>query len=75
MKPLLQGPTNKCIVKVLRLKVGDQIALFDTTSTEYYGKIRGIGKWGIFIEILQSKKVNTDSPIKITLLQGLPKGR
>lgn len=54
--------------------MGDQITLFDTTCTEYYGKIREIGKWDIFIEILQSKKVKADSPIAITLLQGLPKG-
>ena len=71
---VITGPDYKHIVKVLRLGAGDQITLFDTSSTEYYGKIREIGKRDIFIEILQSKKVNTDSPIEITLLQGLPKG-
>ena len=41
---IITGPDYKHIVKVLRLKVGDQITLFDTTSTEYYSKIREIGK-------------------------------
>jgi len=71
---IITGSDYKHIVKVLRLKTGDQITLFDTNTTEYYGKIREIGKKDILIDILQSKKVNTDSPIKITLLQGLPKG-
>jgi len=69
----ISGTDYKHIVKVLRLKPGDQITLFDADSTEYYGKIREIGKRDIFIEIIQSNKVNTDSPIEITLLQGLPK--
>ena len=37
---IIIGPDYKHIVKVLRLKTGDQITLFDTNTTEYYGKIR-----------------------------------
>ena len=71
---IITGTDYKHIVKVLRLKTGDQITLFDTNATEHYGKIREISKREILIDILQSKKVKTDSPIEITLLQGLPKG-
>lgn len=69
----ISGTDYKHMVKVLRLKPGDEITLFDSNSTEYQGKIREIGKREIFIDIESSNKVNTESPIEITLLQGLPK--
>lgn len=71
---IISGTDYKHIVKVLRLKPGDSITLFDANSTEYYGKIRDIGKRDICVDIQASKQVSTESPIEITLLQGLPKG-
>ncbi len=71
---LISGTDYKHIVKVLRLKTGDEITLFDINSTEYYGKIKEIGKRDIIVAIERSRQVNTESPIDITLLQGLPKG-
>jgi len=71
---LISGTDYKHIVKVLRLKTGDEITLFDTNSTEYYGKIKEIGKRDIIVAIERSRQVNTESPIDVTLLQGLPKG-
>lgn len=70
---IVTGDDYKHIVKVLRLKLGDDITLFDSNSMEYYGKIREINKKDIIVSINTSKKVNTESPIEITLLQGLPK--
>ena len=70
----ITGTDYNHIVKVLRLRTGDEITLFDTNSTEYYGKIREIGKRDIIVAIERSKQVNTEAPIEISLLQGLPKG-
>jgi len=70
----ISGTDYKHIVKVLRLKPGDNITLFDTNSIEYYGQIREIGKRDLIVDIERSELVNTESPIEITLLQGLPKG-
>ncbi len=69
----ITGTDYKHIVKVLRLKPGASITLFDTNSIEYYGEISDIDKKEIIISIHGSQKVNTDSPIEITLLQGMPK--
>ena len=71
---VISGPDSKHIVKVLRMKPGDEITLFDTNCTEYYGKIAEVGKVDIVVKIDRTQIVNTDSPIEITLLQGLPKG-
>lgn len=69
----ISGTDYKHIVKVLRLKPGDPITLFDSSSTQYYCKIRVISKRDVIVDIEHTEQVNTESPIEITLLQGLPK--
>jgi 16S rRNA (uracil1498-N3)-methyltransferase len=71
---IITGSDYTHIVKVLRLKPGDQVLLFDETSVEHVGKIVGINKVEIRVQILASTKVNVESDAKITLLQGIPKG-
>ena len=73
-RAIISGTDYKHIVKVLRLKPGDKITLFNSNSIEYHGKIREIGKMDILVDIEHSEHINTESPIEITLLQGLPKG-
>lgn len=70
----ISGTDYKHIVKVLRLKPGDPVTLFDSNSKQYYGKIREISKREVIVDIEHTELVNTESPIQITLLQGLPKG-
>lgn len=73
-KAVISGPDYRHIVKVLRLKPGDAVTLFDTESNEHHGKITEIGSRELVVEIIESRKVERDSPLHITLLQGLPKG-
>jgi len=70
----ISGTDYKHVVKVLRLKPGDKITLFDSSSRQYYCKIREISKRDVVVDIERTEQVNTESPIEITLLQGLPKG-
>lgn len=70
----ISGTDYRHIVKVLRLREGDDITLFDECSKEYTGKIRALGSMDVVIDILSSRIVTTESPLEITLLQGLPKG-
>ncbi len=70
----ISGTDYKHIVKVLRLKPGDKITLFDSSSRQYYCKIREISKRDVVVDIERTEQANTESPIEITLLQGLPKG-
>lgn len=73
-KAVISGPDQKHVVKVLRLRQGDEITLFDSESNEYYGKISSIGKNELEVNIYKTEKVNRESHLNITLLQGLPKG-
>lgn len=70
----LSGTDYKHIVKVLRMKEGDALTLFDCKSFEYDGKISRVGSKEVVVDILSSRKVETDSPLRMTLMQGLPKG-
>jgi 16S rRNA (uracil1498-N3)-methyltransferase len=71
---IITGSDYRHIVKVLRLKPGHEVVLFDETSFEHVGKIIEINKTEIRVEILTSTKVNVESDTEITLLQGIPKG-
>lgn len=73
-KAVISGRDYRHMVKVLRLKQGDSVTLFDTESNEHLGKITEIGSRDLVVEIIESRKVERDSPLCITLLQGLPKG-
>jgi 16S rRNA (uracil1498-N3)-methyltransferase len=70
----IEGTDYRHLVKVLRLREGDPVILFDECSKEYTGKIRDIGRRDVVIDILSSRTVETESPLNIILLQGLPKG-
>lgn len=73
-KAFLSGTDYKHVVKVLRMKEGDAITLFDESSVEYEGRIMQVGSKEVVVDIVSSRKVETDSPLRITLMQGLPKG-
>jgi 16S rRNA (uracil1498-N3)-methyltransferase len=70
---VISGSDYRHITKVLRLKAGDDVVLFDAECYEHYGKITEIGSRQLTVEIAESRRVNTDSPLNITLLQGMPK--
>ena len=72
-KASLSGTDFKHIVKVLRMKEGDALTLFDGNSLEYDGRISHVGSREVVVNILSSRSVVTDSPLRITLMQGLPK--
>ena len=59
-------------VKVLRLKEGDEVELFDGRGKVSLGKIRKLGK-NVEIEIIQTKQEKKDKPL-VELWTAVPKG-
>ena len=57
----IKGSDYRHIVKVLRLKPGDKLVLFDESSFEHVGKIAEINKTEIRVEILSSAKADRKS--------------
>jgi len=72
-KASISGPDYKHIVKVLRLKPGDEVILFDESGVEYIGNIIEIKTKEVTVLIEESRRVETESKLNITLLQGIPK--
>ncbi len=60
--------------KVLRLKVGDQFALFNGDGFDYVARVIELSKHNTSVEIVDRYEVNHESPLKITLSQGLAAG-
>ena len=70
----LGAQTHIHATKVLRLKVGDQFALFNGDGFDYVVKVIEISKHKTSVEIINKYEVNRESPLKITLAQGIAAG-
>jgi len=71
---VLQGSDVSHIRTVLRLTVGDEIEVLDGEGTLYLVRLSEFKNKLIKCEILSSKKIDTESPLKIVLGQSLIKG-
>jgi 16S rRNA (uracil1498-N3)-methyltransferase len=68
--PYLWGDEAKHILQVLRMKIGDQVLLFDNSNQEYQARIASIIGDQIYFEILDRQTITRESPLQVTL--GLP---
>lgn len=62
------------LLRVLRLRVGDECVLFNGDGHDYPARITAAGKRGGEVEILASEPVDNESPLHITLVQGIARG-
>ena len=63
----LGAQTHIHATKVLRLKVGDQFALFNGDGFDYVAQVTEVSKHKTFVEIINQYEVNHESLLKITL--------
>ena len=70
----IEGREAKHIRRVLRLKTGDEIVVFDGLSKEYEGTIVEEGPSSVVINIQNIFSSTGESPLEITLAQSLLKG-
>lgn len=73
-KGTVTGPELEHMRKVLRLRSGDRITLFDDAGWEHEGIIRSYSDRAGEIEILKSYQPQRESSLEITLAQALGKG-
>ena len=70
----VEGEEVKHIRKVLRLKEGDEITVFDGLGKEFEGTIVEEGLSSVVIRIKNVYSSKRDSPLEVTLAQSLLKG-
>ena len=69
----IKGDEARHIAQVLRLKERDKIKVFTGKGKEYLTEIIQASKKEVIGRILKESRLDTEPPIEITLVQGLPK--
>ena len=62
------------LVRVLRLGVGDAVVLFNGDGHDYDARLVAVGKRGAEAEVLGARALANESPLAITLAQGVARG-
>lgn len=71
---IITGPDVKHISHVLRMQPGRQLTVLDGQGNAYLAEITAIDKEQVTCRLLDREQLHTEPNIKITLVQGLPKG-
>src|SRR5262245_42147747 len=61
-------------VHVLRLREGDEVTLFNGRGGEFAARIAAMQRLRISIDVLQHRPIERESPLRITLVQGVSAG-
>ncbi len=72
-RAIIDGSNVKYLTNVLRSSIGDDLTLLDGLGKAYKGKIISITRDKIEVQIIKAFEINTESPLDITLAQGIPK--
>jgi len=70
----IRGPQARQICSVLRLQVGDTIAALDGSGCCHIARIGSVTKAEVIAEITDTRPVETEAAVKLTLAQALAKG-
>ncbi len=73
-KILITGPDVKHIARVLRMGEGDVIEILDGLGSAARARIDGVAKDAVICSRLEIYKPPGLPPVRVTILQGLPKG-
>ncbi len=72
---VITGPDARHISRVLRLKPGDEIGLFDGAGFAYEARVAGLSPGEIDASILRAYPAPGESPLHLTVAQALLKDR
>ena len=62
------------VAHVLRLAAGDAVVVFDGRGFEYSATIERISKSGVTLKVGEARAVDRESPLAVTLAQGISSG-
>lgn len=70
----LDGDAANHVLRVLRLRTGDALVVFDGSGSDYDGEIAGLGRDTVDVRLGTGRAIAAESPLAITLLQGVCRG-
>ena len=62
------------LARVLRLREGDGCVLFNGDGHDYDARITAISKRGVLADVIGARIIDNESPLHVTLLQGIARG-
>jgi 16S rRNA (uracil1498-N3)-methyltransferase len=71
---ILEGDRARYLGRVLRLRVGDDVTIFNGQGAEWSASISDMTKNTATLLVGESHEVATESPLKIHLVQGISRG-
>ena len=74
-KPLIvEGSAANHITRVLRLRNGDALTVFDGTGGEFDARIVEFRKESVLVSVDEHRTLDRESPLSLTLAQGISRG-
>lgn len=70
----LTGASGHYLVRVLRLREGDSVVLFDGDGRDYSGEVREIRRQRVLVRLTGSQAAGNESALDITLVQAISRG-
>lgn len=70
----VDGGAGNHIARVLRLRAGDALTLFNGQGGEYAGTIEEIRRDSVLVSVLEHRGTERESPFHLTLVQGISRG-
>ncbi len=62
------------LLRVLRLREGDACVLFNGDGRDYEARVAAVDKRGGEVEVTGVREVDRESPLRVTLIQGIARG-
>ncbi|HKR75753.1 MAG TPA: 16S rRNA (uracil(1498)-N(3))-methyltransferase [Rhodanobacter sp.] len=70
----LPAQAGEHVARVLRLAAGDPLTLFNGDGADYAATILAVGKREVHVQVLDRQAVARESPLRLTLAQGVARG-
>jgi 16S rRNA (uracil1498-N3)-methyltransferase len=71
---VVEGTAANHITRVLRLRSGDALTVFDGSGAEFGARIEEFRKDAVIVSVDEHRSVDRESPLSLTLAQGISRG-
>ena len=71
---VVEGSAANHITRVLRLRSGDRLTVFDGSGGEYGARIEEFRKDSVVVTVEEHRQIDRESPLPLTLAQGISRG-
>lgn len=71
---VLDPERSHYVSRVLRLRAGDDLVLFDGSGREHAGSVSSASREGVTVSVGAARECDVESPLAVRLIQGLSRG-